>query len=62
MKVEIKKDYAESGKRPYSIYIDNVLLRKKDGTGRRFATEKAAKKVADAVCQKTLHLNSCKSN
>ena len=45
--IRIEKDYAESGKRPFSAYVNGKLLRKKDGTGRRFTTEEAARKAAE---------------
>ena len=45
--IRIEKDYAESGKRPFSAYVNGKLLRKKDGTGRRFKTEEAARKAAE---------------
>lgn len=54
MNIKIQKDYAESGKLPFSVYIEGVLLRKKDGTGRRFKTEEAARKAAKEVEEKPL--------
>lgn len=34
------------GALPFFAYVDGALLRKKDGTGRRFKTEKAALRAA----------------
>lgn len=45
--ISIEKDHAANGKRPFFAYVGGKLLRKKDGTGRRFKTEEAAKRAAE---------------
>jgi hypothetical protein len=45
MTIKIEKD-GHSGL-PYYALVDGEWLRKKDGTGRRFKTEKAARKAAE---------------
>jgi hypothetical protein len=44
--IEIKRD---GQKLPFHAYVNGKLLRKKDGTGRRFKTEAAARKAAEAA-------------